>query len=142
MFELSLFEVISLSIAGVSIIINIIQVVSNYLKRKYFYKPIYNSLFGLFNSIKGKSTYLYGKQNILFNPENPHTESISIKWNYFEFIQEIINFVDGIREHIVSILKTMELRQEPYRASEFGLTEEEKKQREDFYKQYKKKQEK
>jgi len=31
----------------------------------------------------------------------------------------------------------MELSQETYRASEFGLTDKEKKQREEFFKQYK-----
>jgi hypothetical protein len=53
----------------------------------------------------------------------------------------MINFLDGLREHIVSTLKTMEQKEEPYRAADFGLTDEEKKQREEFYKQYKKQQE-
>lgn len=142
MVELSTFEIVSLAIAITSIIFNIIQGVYSYLRSNYYYKPIYNSLFGLFNSIKGKSLNIYGKQNLLFSPDNPHNELNTVKWDYYEFTQEMINFLDGIREHIVSTLKSMQSKEEPYKASEFGLTAEEKKQREEFAKKYKKNQKK
>ena len=142
MLELSTIEIVSLSVAIISIIFNVIQAVYSYLRRNYYYKPIYNGLFGLFNNIKGKSLNIYGKQNLLFKSDNPHNELNTVKWDYFEFTQEMINFLDGVREHIVSTLKSMQMTEEPYKASEFGLTDEEKKQREEFSKQYKENQKK
>jgi len=38
----------------------------------------------------------------------------------------MINFLDGIRAHIVSTLKSMQLKEEHYKAFKFGLFEKRK----------------
>ena len=63
-----------------------------------------------------------------------------LKLSMFEIVSLSIAIISIVMEHIVSTLKTIELKEEPYRAAEFGWTEEEHKQREEFSKQYKEQQ--
>lgn len=124
-------ELITLAIAIVSIVFNIIQ----WQKQRIFYKPIYNALAGLFNDIKTKEIHCYGWQKALESNANPEKDADSLRHQFLWFIRETIIHFAGIKEHIVAALKTMDKSdKEIFKAADFGLTPEEKRQREEFFK--------
>ena len=125
MIEVTIRELISWTVTVVSLVLWILQ----RQKKKTLYKPIYNALVGLFNSIKSKQIYYYTKQKAL------ETGVCSDKDSFSQFIQQALIDFEGMKEHLVATLKTMdESDREITRASDFGLTPEEKKQREEFFK--------
>lgn len=124
-------ELIFLAIAIISLALNIIQ----WQKKKTLYKPIYNALVGLFNDTMNKRIYYYGRQKELENPNISYNDVNNVKRDFLIFVQSTIIDLSCIREHIVAALKTMdESDKEIFKASDFGLTEAEKKQREEFFK--------
>lgn len=128
MVEFTAKELITSAIAIISLTFNIIQ----WQKQKNFYKPIYNALIGLFNEIKSKQIFYYGKQQSL------ETGVCSDKDSFSQFIRLVTIDFEGIKEHLVATLKTMDKSDtEIFKASDFGLTEAEKKQREEFFKRSK-----
>jgi hypothetical protein len=130
MIEFSTKELISLGIAIISLSVNVIQ----WQKKKTFYKPIYNALVGLFNAIKAKQIYCYTMRKAVESGNYTQSDK-QIRNNFSMFIQEILVDFEGIKEHLVAALKTMDKSdKEIFRASDFGLTEAEKKQREEFFK--------
>lgn len=130
MIEFSWKELIFLALAIISAVISIIQG----QKKKSLYKPIKNDLVGLFNAIKSKQIYYYTRQKTLESGIYAESDS-QIKNDFSIFIQEILVDFEGIKEHLVAALKTMSIRdREIFKASDFGLTDEDKKQREEFFK--------
>lgn len=122
-------EIFTCALAIISIIINIIQ----YQKARLITKPIYNGMLGLFNDIKSKILTCYQKQNILFLANNPHKDIETLRWNFNEFAQQVIGYLEGFKEHIVAVLKSMEKSEkEIFKAAEFGLTEDEKTRQKEF----------
>ena len=107
---------ITLDIVGVvtlvSIVINIWQFQKWRQIKKETLKPIYNGLIGLFNDVKNKGTYCYGRRNLLFARNTPYNTIEVLRWNFYEFITETISDFESLREHIVPILKTIEPREE------------------------------
>ena len=122
-------EIFTSTVAIISIVINIIQ----WQKSRLFIKPIYNGMLGLFNDIKSKILPCYQKQAILFNADNPHKDAETLRWDFYEFAQQIISYLEGFKEHIVAVLKSMEKSEkEIFKAAEFGLTEDEKIRQKEF----------
>jgi len=127
-------ELIILGITVISIGLNVTQ----FIKRKSTFKPISNSLIGLFNDVKNKTLLCSIKQMTLFSKENPHTEIITLKWDISSFLFSLIQALYGFQEHIVASLKTLEVSdREVFKATDFGLTEKDKEMRELWDKRYK-----
>lgn len=129
MITLDTFNMVMLAIAVTSIVLNIIQ----FQTKRTIFKPTYNGLIGLLNDVKNRSMHCYGKQNILFAKDNPHKDIETLKWDFWEFAREVIGYLDGFREHIVAILKTMNPNEDQiFKAADFALTEEDKKIRKEI----------
>jgi len=130
MIELTTKEAIAWAIAIISFIINVLQ----FQKQRTFYKPIYNALAGLFNDIKTKEIHCYGWQKALEAKVSPNNAVDSLGYQFLWFVKETIIHFAGIKEHIVAALKTMDKSdKEIFKAADFGLTPEEKRQREEFF---------
>jgi hypothetical protein len=131
--QLNSLDMIFLGIALVSLFINLFQFMIWWRDQKKFYRPLSSSLIGLFNDIKTKITHAFATQNLLFSAKNPHKELETLRWEYAAFTNTVINYLNGFQEIVVSILATLNPSdkegKEAFRASDFGLTEEEKQQR-------------
>lgn len=133
-----LWTVLGIGIGVVSLILNLVQ----YLRDRYKYKPIYNSLLGMFNQIRLDTQSLTTHRQILIDENNPHNDFQALLWDYAQFIDRIINSYSGMREHIVSALKAInESEQKIFRAQEFGLTNAEKENADQFARHWKEKKE-
>ncbi|HUU41206.1 MAG TPA: hypothetical protein VMW42_09705 [Desulfatiglandales bacterium] len=136
--KLSIGEIISIVVAIGFGILNIIQ----YYNKKGVLKPISNSLIGLFNDVKDKLILAWGEKNRLWNQSYPYKEGEEVKWDYDSFIFTMIESLYGFQEHIVATLKTLEVSDDKvFQAITFGLSKEEKEQREIFMKKVKEEQE-
>jgi len=136
---LSIGEIVSISIAILFGVLNIIQ----YYNKRNTFKPITNSLIGLFNDVKDKLILCHGQKNKLWNPDYPHKEAMAVRWDYDDFIFSMIESLYGFQEHIVALLNTMDIKDKDiFKAVDFGLSSEEKEQRELFLKKIKEMQEK
>ncbi len=130
MIEFTIKELIFLALAIISLVINIIQ----WQKKKTLYKPIKNDLVGLFNDIAVKRLHYYSTQKELEGQTNPYSDLNALKHSFLTFVSGTIIDLSGIREHVVAALKTMDISdREIFKASDFGLTAEEKKQQEEFF---------
>ena len=98
-------EIFTCALAIISIIINIIQ----YQKARLITKPIYNGMLGLFNDIKSKILTCYQKQNILFLANNPHKDIETLRWNFNEFAQQVIGYLEGFKKAKKRYLKLLNL---------------------------------
>ncbi len=130
MMTLSNTEVVTLTFAILSVGINVIQAVQNRNLKKNTLTPIYNGLIGLFNDVKQQSAHYFHRRQILYAKGNPYTTTKAIKWNFWEFIAETISHLQVLREHMVSLLKTIEPKERTFKESEFALTREDKELRE------------
>jgi len=131
MVEFTWKELIFLALTIISVVISIIQG----QKKKFLYKPIKNDLVGLFNDIATKRLHYHTIQKELEGQTNPYSDLNALKHGYLTFVRGTLIDLTGIREHVVGALKTMDISdKEIFKASDFGLTEAEKKQREDFFK--------
>ena len=123
MIELTVRDLVSWAITIISVCVIVIQ----RQKKRALYRPICNALVGLFNSIKTKQIYFYSIQKAL------EKDDVN-KASFLPSIQAITVDLEGIKEHLVAALKTMEISDKKiFKASDFGLTEEEKRQREAFF---------
>lgn len=123
MIEFEWWNLIPIGIALISLALNIYQ----FVKRKNMTKPITNSLIGLFNDVKNKNLLCYGKKIILFDPHNPHQNLETLRWDFNDFILSITQSLWSFQEHIVALLKGLEVSDEDvFKAVDFGLTPAEK----------------
>lgn len=126
-------NLIPIGLTIISFIFNIIQ----YVNKKSVFKPIKNSLIGFFNDVKVKNIVCGLKQSTLWNPNNPHHEVYTLKWDFNDFIISMNQAYYGLQEHIVALLKTLEVSdKEVFKAVDFGLTEKEKKMKDEWYKKF------
>jgi len=139
MMNLSLGEIISISISIVLGVLNIIQ----YYRKRGILKPISNSLVGLFNDVKNKLILCNGQRNKLWAERYPHKSSLAVRWDYDDFIFTMIESLYGFQEHIVAMCESLGISGDKvFQAINFGLTEEEKEQRKMFFERWKEYQEK
>ncbi len=82
MIEFEWWNLIPMGLALISFVLNIYQ----FVRRKNITKPIANSLIGLFNDVKNKNLLCYGKKIILFDPNNPHQNLETLRWDFNDFI--------------------------------------------------------
>lgn len=133
-------EIISISAAIVSLFFNLFQLFVWRKEKKALHAPLTNSLIGLFNDIKSKALTAYNTQQLLISQNNPHKELDTLKWEYFHFIQNVFGYLSGFQEALVGALVTLNPQDKDgklsFRASDYGLTEDEKERRKQFMKQW------
>jgi len=131
MISFTIGEIVSIAIAIVLGILNIIQ----FYKKRGIFKPISNSLVGLFNDVKDKLILCNGTKNKLWNQQYPYSEAAAVKWDYDSYIFAMTEILYGFQEHIVALLKSLEVSDDKvFQAINFGLTEDEKEQRKIYMK--------
>jgi len=115
----------------VSVVYNILQSQKLSQIQEQSFTPIYNGLIGLFNDIKNKSLHCYTRQSLLRAPDNPYKSIESLRGNFYEFMVETTNDFNGLVEHIVAILKTIDPTDKGvFKGVDFAVAEKEKKIRE------------
>jgi hypothetical protein len=114
----------------VSLIFNIIQ----WRDKRSFINPITNNLVSLFNDIKAKTVHTTFVYNALFNPNSPHKDIHTLRWEYGLFVQDVAGAYQGFQESVVGLLISLNPKDKEgkvaFRAAEYGLTKDEKEARE------------
>lgn len=104
-------------------------------------EPLANTLVGTFNDIKLKTNAVFFAYNALFNSNNPHKEVNTLRWEYGLFIQYVLNFLQSLQEQVVSVLVSLRPDDKEgklaFRASDYGLTEQDKELRRESFEQFK-----
>ena len=113
-----------------SLFLNLYQLMTARKYRASFHTPLSNGLIALFNDIKQKSLNAFLTQQRLFNIQNPHKEIGTLKWDYVQFAQSMMDNLRGFQESVVGLIVTLNPQDKEgkmaFRASGYGLTEEEK----------------
>jgi hypothetical protein len=134
---LSAVELFTVSTAIVSLVFNILQ----FRKHKERLDPISNTLRSLFNEIKGTSNWVNWVQQVLFNPQNPLKEIEALRWDYGHFCGAISYRLEAMQETVVGVLISLnpedKLGKGTFRASDYGLTEEDRYWRQQAFEQRK-----
>jgi len=131
MITLNWLDVGLLIVAVVSLVWNILQYQKLSQIEKQRFTPIYNGLVGLFNDAKNKSLHCYTRQSFLLAPNNPYKSIESLKGNFYEFTIETAKDFNGLVEHIVPILKTIDPTDKGvFKGIDFAVTEKEEEARE------------
>jgi|SRR3989344_5161263 len=107
MVNLSGLDLFFIAIAVISLIFNIIQ----WQKDKIQYKPIYNTLVGLFNTIGYHLQRSWERRDKFKNEKNE---------NAAEYCDEIIYNLRGLHESTVACLKGMQPKDNRWQAVQFG----------------------
>lgn len=128
--QLNALDLILLVIALISLLGNVIQFMIWWRDQKNLYQPISKALTGLFNDIKNKANHAMWVQNTLFMPKNPHKDVETIRWEYGTYAQTVWNYLQGFQEAVVAVLVSLDPEDKDgkaaFRASDYGLTDEEK----------------
>ncbi len=101
---------------------------------RYKYAPLRDSLIGLFNDLKGRSLRAYQRQQLITSPAGMALPLEAIRLEFYDFVQETTQVLEQLREHVVASIHTLDPNastQEVFRAAEFGLTEKERRFRDD-----------
>lgn len=119
-------EVFFIATTMISLVINLLQ----WRDRRTLQLPLTNALIALFNDIKAKTGNVNFVYNALFNPNSPHSNLATLRWEYGLFAQEMIGYFQGFQEAVVGVLATLNPKdkegKQAFRASDYGLTEQEK----------------
>ena len=137
MITLTGLEIFFIATAVVSLVFNIIQ----WREGKAAKDPLSNALVGTFNEIKSRTNYVYFAYNALFNPNNPHKDVQTFRWELGLLLQSEINALEGFQEQLVSVLVSLRPDDKTgalaFRARDYGLTESDKEIRRLNLEQYK-----
>jgi hypothetical protein len=119
-------EFISIAITLISLAFNLKQ----WLENKASKDPLSNALIGIFNDLKSKTNAVFIAYNALFSRANPHKDVLSLRWEYGQFIQNVLGFFQGIQEQLVGVLVSLRPDDKEgklaFRAADYGLTEQDK----------------
>jgi hypothetical protein len=119
-------DIFSICTTVVSIGFNIYQ----WMDRRALRDSIANPLRALFNDIKTKSNNAIFVYGALFTNNNPHTDIKTMQWEYGIFVQSVVSAFQGFQEMLVGVLVTLHPDDrhgdQLARATDFGLTEQEK----------------
>jgi len=121
----------------VSLVFNILQ----WRDRKASKEPLSNALISMFNDIKSKTNGVFFTYNALFNPNNPHKDIATLRWEYGLFAQSVLGYLQGFQEQVVGVLVSLNPEDKEgsraFRAMDFGMTSQEKELRQQHFKRYK-----
>lgn len=133
-------EIFSIAATLISLFFNLVQYMQARKEKQALKSPLTNMLIALFNDIKSKSSNVYMTQQLLYNPKNPIKEYEALRWEFFQFTQNVINYLVGFQEVLVGSLVTLnpddKEGNQAFRASDYGLKTEEKELRKQFSKQW------
>ena len=125
-------EIFFIATTIISLVFNILQ----WKERRSLREPLKNTLIGLFNDIKQKSARVAFVYNALFNTNNPHKTIDTMRWECGLVLQDIGGYFQGFQETLVGALATLNPNdtegKQVFRASDYGLTEEEKEYRRQY----------
>jgi len=113
-----------------SLFLNLYQLMRARKEKAALRAPLSNGLIALFNDVKSKTTSVFETQQVLFSKQNPHKEIDTLRWEYFQFTRNVINFLSGFQESLVAALVTLNPEdkegEKVFQAADYGLTEQEK----------------
>lgn len=137
MLTLSILEIFFVITTVISLVFNIIQ----WREGKAAKEPLSNALVGTFNEIKSRANYVHFAYGALFNPNNPHKDVQTIRWEFGHFLQSELNTLEGPQEQLVSVLVSLRPEDKTgsmaFRARDYGLTEDDKEIRRMNFEKYK-----
>lgn len=120
----------------ISLVFNVLQ----WRDGKALRAPLTNALIAVFNDIKAKTNNVFFTYNTLFNPNNPHQDIATLRWEYGLFAQSVLGSLQGFQEQLVGLLVSLNPDDNDgaraFRASDFGLTFQEKTLKEENLKRY------
>jgi hypothetical protein len=123
-------EIFFIATTIVSLFLNLYQMMIAKKEKAALQAPLSNSLIALFNDVKSKTTKVFETQEFLFHKQNPHKEIETLRWEYFQFTKNVMNFLNGFQESLVGILVTLNPEdkqgEKAFKAADYGLTEQEK----------------
>lgn len=140
--QLNTLDLVVLGIALASLFGNLFQFMIWWRDQKNLHRPMSSSLIGLFNDIKSKANHAFFVQNTLFQDKNPHQTIETLRWEYAAYTQTVWNYLQGFQETVVAVLVSMNPEdrdgREAFRASDYGLTEDEKALRREYAERFQK----
>ena len=120
-----------------SLVFNIIQ----WREGRAAREPLCNALVGTFNEVKSRANYISFAYNALFHENNPHADVATLRWEHGHFLQSEWSALLGVQEQLVSVLVSLRPDDKDgrmvFRASDYGLTEQDKEIRAMNYENYK-----
>lgn len=123
-------EIFFISTTILALFLNLYQLMTAKKEKAALHNPLSNSLIALFNDVKSKSTSVFETQQFLFHKRNPHKDIDTLRWEYFQFTKNIINYLNGFQENLVGVLATLNPEdkqgEKAFKAADYGLTEQEK----------------
>ena len=139
MFPISLsgLEVFFIFTTIISIVSNILQ----WRESRAWRDPLSNSLIGIFNDIKSKTNATFFAYNALFHSNNPHEDVKTMRWEYGLILQNMLNSMQGLQEQVVGVLVSLRPDDKEgklaFRATDYGLTPQDKELRRQNFEQFK-----
>ncbi len=122
----------------VSFFFNLYQLMISRREKQSLQIPLTNILAALFNDVKSKTNSVYGTQQFLFHPKSPHKEIETLRWEFWRFAEAVIDSLRGFQEALVGALITLNPKDRDgklvFRSADYGLTEDEKKVRDEYIK--------
>lgn len=124
-----------------SLFLNLYQLMRARKEKAALRAPLSNSLIALFNDVKSKTTSVFETQQVLFSKQNPHKEIETLRWEYFQFTKNVINFLSGLQESLAAALVTLNPEdkegEKVFKAANYGLTEQEKELKQGYMERFK-----
>jgi hypothetical protein len=140
-----LFSERSLTLSGLDLFFAITTVISigfnlwQLFRDRYKYEPLKNSFIGLFNDIKSRQLRAHFRQQLLTSSAGTAASAEQLRLEFYDFAEETKQSLDQIREHVVAAIHTLDnsiSSQQVFKAADFGMSEEEKRQRAEGFKKY------
>jgi hypothetical protein len=129
-FSLSGLDLFFAVTTAISLAFNLWQLIRD----KYKYAPLKNSLVGLFNDLKGRQLRAHQRILLITTPEGMSLDVEATRIQFYDFVQEMIQSLEQLREHVVASIHTVDpevSNQHVFRAGDFGLTDQERKFKEE-----------
>jgi hypothetical protein len=128
--NLTWLEIFFIATTILSLFFNLYQLMTAKKEKAALQAPLSNSLIALFNDVKSKTTSVFETQQFLFHKQNPHKDIDTLRWEYLQFTKTVTNFLNGFQENLVGALATLNPEDKQgvkaFKASDYGLTEQEK----------------
>ena len=139
--NLTTLEMFFIVMTILSLFLNLYQLMRARKERAALRAPLSNGLIALFNDVKSKIMSVFETEQVLFSKENPHKEIDTLRWEYFQFTKNVINFLNGFQEGLAGALVTLNPAdkegEKVFKAAEYGLTESEKEIRRGYMERFK-----
>ena len=101
---------------------------------RYKYAPVSDTLIGLFNDLKGRQQRTYQRQLLITSHAGMALPLEAVRLEFYDFVNETTQALEQLREHVVAAIHIVDpsvSTQQIFRAAEFGLSERERRFREE-----------